>query len=177
MYNTEITKRVNRLLHECNITAPPVPVENVSEKLGLRVVYDYFPEDISGILDLRDKNKPLIFINRGHHENRRRFSIAHEIGHFVLHKPLGVHVDKQSFFRSAKSAETLEDDEISANKFAAALLMPDYLIEKAIDLASDWLDTNDDVISVLAVQFQVSITAMSYRLQTWAICRAKGVRT
>jgi Zn-dependent peptidase ImmA (M78 family) len=152
-------------LHEQGIKNPPVDVAALACGLGLRIFSELLPEDISGILDLRDPGKPIIMVNSEHHQNRRRFSIAHEIGHFMLHKPLGIHVDKQTFFRSPKSAESPDEYEIDANKFAAALLMPDYLISQTLDMHADWLDSNADIISDLSEQFQVSVTAMSYRLQ------------
>jgi Zn-dependent peptidase ImmA (M78 family) len=163
MYNAEIAKRVSRLLEEYDIKKPPVPVDKLAHALNIRLISESLPEEISGILDLR--NKPVMMINSGHHLNRRRFSIAHEIGHFILHKPLGIHVDKQSYFRSAKSAENLEEYEIDANKFAAALLMPEEMVSKELDQFTDWLDSDIDVLAILADTFKVSATAMGYRLQ------------
>jgi Zn-dependent peptidase ImmA (M78 family) len=165
MDNPEIAKKANKILREYGIDSPPVPVEDIAAGLGIRVLEEALPEDISGVLDLRESGKPCIFINKAHNKNRQRFSIAHEIGHFTLRKPLGVHVDKQTFFRSAKIPEPLEADEIRANKFAAALLMPEYLISPRLEDLSDWLDQEEDIIETLAEDFGVSITAMSYRLQ------------
>jgi Zn-dependent peptidase ImmA (M78 family) len=71
-------------------------------------------------------------LDRGHNKNptRARFSIAHEIGHLELHSALGGHV----FCRDlAKNRE-----EIQANRFAAALLMPaPDLVEEVAQHASE----------------------------------------
>ncbi|GHU96897.1 hypothetical protein FACS189483_01230 [Spirochaetia bacterium] len=163
MYNSEIAKRVNRLLEEHNIENPPVPVDKLVSELGITLLTESLPEEISGILDLR--NKPVIMINSEHFPNRKRFSLAHEIGHFILHKPLGIHVDKQTYFRSAKSAESLDEYETDANKFAAALLMPEEMVSRELERFTDWLDSNEDVIDILAKKFEVSTTAMGYRLE------------
>jgi Zn-dependent peptidase ImmA (M78 family) len=170
MYNAEIAKRVSRLLEEHSIKKPAIPVEKLVHGLDIRLINESLPEEISGILDLR--NKPIIMINSGHHLNRQRFSIAHEIGHFILHKPQGIHVDKQSYFRSAKSSENLEEYEIDANKFAAALLMPEEMISKELEHFTDWLDSDLDILAALADKFKVSATAMGYRLQNLGYYRA-----
>lgn len=151
------------ILAQYNLYSIPVNVLALASKLGIRVFEEALPEDISGILDLR--NMPIIMVNQDHVRHRQRFSIAHEIGHFVLHRPRGIHVDKRTYYRNSKSAEGLDDIEIEANRFAAELLMPADLVIREIENYSDLIDSNDDVISVLADSFEVSATAMGFRIQ------------
>jgi Zn-dependent peptidase ImmA (M78 family) len=151
------------ILAQYNLYSIPIDVSTLANKLGIRVFEEALPEDISGILDLR--NMPIIMINKDHVLNRQRFSIAHEIGHFLLHRPTGIHVDKRTYYRNSKSAEGLDEIEIEANRFAAELLMPTDLVIREIEKYSDLIDSNDDVIFVLANNFKVSATAMGFRIQ------------
>jgi Zn-dependent peptidase ImmA (M78 family) len=164
MNKLEISSTVKDYLKKFNLDSYPVSVENVAIKLGIIIFKELLPEDISGILDLR--TKPVIMINATHYPNRQRFSIAHEIGHFLLHRPTGsIHIDKQTFYRNTKSAEGLDEVEIQANNFAAELLMPTDLLTTELNKYSDLIDSNDDVVLELAKKFEVSTTAMGFRLQ------------
>ena len=100
----------------------------------------------------------------GHHPNRQRFSIAHEIGHFVLHEGQ-TYIDKgyRVQFRDLESGSGTKREEMDANAFAAALLMPDEWVKDAFYQQPFEL-TEDDVLQMLAQKFQVSTQAMSYRL-------------
>ena len=143
-------------------------VYKIAEKLGIEVSSADFSEEISGVLDLSG-DQARIFVNSGHDEYRQRFSIAHEIGHFLLHKADGIHVDKQTFYRNKRHDEPLHDIEIEANYFAAELLMPEekvrHLIEKLSKKPGFSLDRND-VFEKLCKEFMVSSLALSIRLQT-----------
>ena len=67
----------------------------------------------------------MIGVNEDHHSNRQRFSIAHEIAHFVLHHG-DTYIDKgyRVHFRDLESGSGTKREEMEANAFAAALLMP-----------------------------------------------------
>ena len=144
---------------EKHTRAAPVNVVRLAYDLGL-VVYETgdWPDNVSGMIrkdrKLGGKSGYAVIVNDKHCEARRRFTIAHEIGHFVLHSDLigdGIGDDGlyRSHLRSARESE--------ANRFAANLLMPAELIEKA---AANGADT----IADLARVFQVSRSAMSIRL-------------
>jgi Zn-dependent peptidase ImmA (M78 family) len=77
-------REAERILEECFVTDVPVPVVEIAESLGLRVVLGEFPQpDVAGLIDL---NQQKIIANAEDHPNRRAFTIAHEIGHFILHR-------------------------------------------------------------------------------------------
>ena len=70
--------------------------------------------------------EPPTGVNSLHAPVRQRFTIAHELGHAVLHAREGIHLD-QAFrlrFRDQTSAMAIDPEEIDANSFAAELLMP-----------------------------------------------------
>jgi Zn-dependent peptidase ImmA (M78 family) len=164
MYNSEITTEVNLLLKKYKLKEIPIKIKILARHLGIKIFKESLPDDISGILDLRGI-PVIILVNNNHRLYRQRFSIAHEIGHFCLHKPSGIHVDKQTFFRNSKSSEGLDEIEIEANKFAAELLMPTDSLINELDQFVDLIDSNDDIILKLSRKFKVSTTAMSFRLQ------------
>ncbi len=159
----EINKRVDSILNSLNMTNPPIFIEKIIGYLGVALFQIDLPDDISGILDLR--NKPTIVVNKLHNSNRKRFSMAHELGHYVLHSTNGIHIDKKTFFRNNRSSEALDKIEIEANKFAAEILMPSKFLIQALNEYEDFLDIDEDLIATLANRFSVSTTAMSFKIQ------------
>ena len=91
------------------------------------------PNRVVNIL-LKDAQKCVIGINSAHPKTRQRFSIAHEIGHLVLHDKKELFIDKvvRVNFRDAKSSMAIDHNEIEANQFAAELLMPRELVRQQI---------------------------------------------
>ena len=150
----------SRLLHDHGVTEAPVDVEALAKALGISVSYDRLDNDVSGLL-LIDNGVARVAINESHHLNRQRFTLAHEIGHVLLHAGSDrVFVDRR-FFRNEWSSKGEFSEEIEANAFAAALLMPRSLIRQ--HLAVDSGITDVDVFR-LATKFQVSEQAMTLRL-------------
>jgi Zn-dependent peptidase ImmA (M78 family) len=149
--------------------APPVAVEHIARALDLELVHVDLATDTSGVLvTVGDKTK--ICVQEKDHRNRRRFTIAHEIGHFVLKHNFGgehVHVDKGSLvftsFRNPRSSKGIDPKEIEANQFASCLLMPAKLVRRAVEDLPPW-PLDDPQINTLAKKFQVSVQAMTIRL-------------
>jgi Zn-dependent peptidase ImmA (M78 family) len=107
----------------------------------------------------------VIGVDDKHHPNRQRFSIAHELGHFLLHPETGsVFMDRSPvLFRDGRSSEGVNQQETDANAFAAELLMPE------VDLRAQWdvrpVDAFDDMsVRRLAACFGVSAQALTIRL-------------
>lgn len=153
------------VLEKCGITEAPVPVEQVADILGLVVEYTELGVDVSGLLVLEDESGA-IGVNSTHAPVRQRFTIAHELGHFCLHKNWSdVFIDSEfePRFRDRRSSRGENPEEIQANKFAAALLMPKSILDHYI--AEEGIDIGDDEqVEELAGRFEVSVTAMTYRL-------------
>ena len=160
--------RAQKLLARLGIQSVPTPVEKVAKALGAQVRFSPFDEELSGMVHVKD-GVPIIGVNSLHHPNRQRFTIAHELGHLELHRPMitsSVHVDKNfpALMRDPASATGTERVEIEANQFAAELLMPRRLIEQA--LAGKQFDIEDDgPIEELAKKFRVSKQAVEYRVR------------
>ena len=110
-------------------------------------------EKISGFI-IRNGNDTKIFVKNQEVTERKRFTIAHELGHFFLHlqKEDGDFVE--GYFRGADNQDM--GKEIEANQFAAALLMPREHIRRA------WYEGRS--VQEMAALFGVSESAMGYRL-------------
>ena len=99
----------------------PVDVRGLAKAIGLHVRDEDLGPDVSGKIERDWSDGFLIAINSRHGETRRRFSIAHEIAHFVLHRNLiGDGIVDDALYRSAKGGII----ERQANNYAASILMP-----------------------------------------------------
>lgn len=156
------------ILIECGCYELPVDVKKVVEKQGINLVEHEFGDDIYGVLVIKD-GKYTIGYDKHNSSVRQRFTIAHELGHYVLrHNKNGVNIDTLTkkyqslqtvFFRNSDSSTGEFIQEREANSFAAALLMPqDLLIDKL-----ESCKYNFD-IETLSTEFGVSSQAMAYRL-------------
>jgi Zn-dependent peptidase ImmA (M78 family) len=155
---------VRKLLRELEIEKPPIPVEAIARSLGAKIRYSPFEGDISGMV-FRDKDQTVIGVNSLHHPNRQRFTIAHEIGHFLLHKGTEIHVDRtfRVNLRNDVSSQAVDPDEIEANRFAAQLLMPEHFLGR--DLKGQEIDIEkEDDLKLLASKYRVSLQALTFRL-------------
>jgi len=112
-------------------------------------------EDISGYIEKRGDCWK-IGINQYDHPRRKRFTIAHELGHFILHKNI---IEKEGRHNDAvlMRSGAVNKIEQEANLFATQLLMPRSRILK-------YIKDNIKTIEGLAEKFEVSAAAMRYRL-------------
>lgn len=159
-----IKREVTDLIARANINSPPVWVERIAELLGARIELADFNNEVSGVL-IRKGKHTVIGVAKEQAPNRQRFTIAHEIGHLVLHETEEVHVDRQFFvkLRSQVSSEAVDVDEIEANAFAASLLMPEEFIRN--DVRRMQIDFEDaSQVEALAKRYRVSPQAMTFRL-------------
>ena len=155
------------ILERYQVSRPAVPIEHIVQNEGLQILEYNFGDDISGILIIND-GVGAIGVNPKNHYHRQRFSIAHELGHYLMHRDSGnLFVDKDFIvkFRHTNRNYSLVEkkQEQEANAFAAALLMPTKFIEQEIEKLEFFGYTETEIISVLAKTFQVSEAAMSYR--------------
>lgn len=137
----------------------PVQVVPIAEALGLNVYrVSSWPDATSGMI-ARDPERGgasgfSVYVNAKHSEVRRRFTIAHEVAHFVLHRDLiGDGITEDALYRSGLSDAV----EREANGLAAEILMPKHLIRQTV---RDGLRG----LSELAHKFNVSEQAMEFRL-------------
>ena len=137
-----------------DVTTCPLDVERLAEQVyGIPVIYEPMDNDDSGLLERMDNDGWKIFVNSYHGYKRQRFTIAHELAHYFLHR------NRQSRFADHVFARSLHEQspmEVEANEFAAKLLMPKEEFRKAIE---DGITK----ISELSEHFQTSMLAVEYR--------------
>jgi Zn-dependent peptidase ImmA (M78 family) len=153
-----IQREVLGLLKDNGITRAPVPVEEIARNSGIDVRYEAAEDELSGAL-IRKHEEIVIGVNSAHHPNRQRFTIAHEIAHFILHKGIRLHVDED--FRINLRDGQKNREEMEANVFAAELLMPSAFVMRD---AGRLQNLDEDDIRRLARRYQVSQRAMEIRL-------------
>jgi IrrE N-terminal-like domain len=142
--------------------APPVDVEELAGSLCRLRVRD--ADDLCPIAGLPAKT-PLsgvllparweIWVRRDEPGPRRRFTVAHEVGHHLLHSDGAAVLCRPADVEAARGDERTRERE--ANRFAAELLMPEPLVREHADR-----DGPDPI--ALAECFGVSDVAMGYRL-------------
>ncbi len=116
----------------------------------------------------------MIGVNANHPIARRRFTIAHELGHVLLLAHDDLHVDGNLILRNATSSQGIDRREIEANAFAAELLMPVDMLREEIRRRGG-IDLNDDrVVGDVASAFGVSVQALLIRLSDRAFVVTGG---
>lgn len=152
-------QKAQNILDMFSVKEPPVDVDAIAERLGFTVLPFDFPEDTSAVLLIEGDSKA-IGVNSAHARVRQRFSVAHELGHYLSghedFSPRGegetIRVDGQYDFSDRR--QRLEQE---ANEFAAELLMPGQMLRK--DVLELQLDAGE-----LARRYEVSEQAMWIQL-------------
>jgi len=137
----------------------PVDLNAIANHYGLPIYETKLASGVSGALvkdDSFDSESGFVcFVNEGESMGRQRFTAAHEIGHFVLHRDRigdGVHENYR-----LRSDSLSNDEEVEANKFAADLIMPRPLI-------NELMRSGNKSVKGLAKALNVSEVAMAIRL-------------
>jgi|HubBroStandDraft_5_1064220.scaffolds.fasta_scaffold594148_2 hypothetical protein len=140
--------------------AIPVDVNDIARQLGLSIwEFKNFPDTMSGKLfkdhQYGGSSGWSIGVNASEGYERKRFTVAHEIAHFLLHRDqIPQELDDDAFYRSPLLSNREETD---ANRLAADILMPFHLLQR---LQKQGIKSVND----LAAQLQVSPMAMKIRL-------------
>lgn len=164
--NPSIEQKAQEILQATGFDSIPVRIDLIAQRLGLTVEASQLGDDVSGIL-VASGETGTIGYSMLDASVRQRFTIAHELGHFVLHRRAReLFIDKSytMIYRRDQESSTGElQIEREANQFAAAILMPKHHILEEITKYE--FDLGDEVaLRSLADKFQVSTQAMSLRL-------------
>lgn len=161
-------RRANEVLRRGKVVAAPVPVEDLAVLFGAEIRFEPYPDgDLAGMCFRRPDGSAIIGVNSTHPVVRRRFTIAHELGHYLLHND-DIHFDERIplnpiGLRYGSTSTSADPKEIEANAFAADLLMPLDLLKNE-SIPSDF--GADEELARLAARFDVSVQAMTIRLTT-----------
>jgi predicted transcriptional regulator len=142
--------------HQIN---PPVDVIEIARAFGLNVYSDNLSGGVSGMIVHRPEygssSGYSIIVNSGEPQTRQRFTVAHEIAHFVLHRDkIRNGIEDSTLYRAASMSN---HDETQANRLAAEILMPHHLL---LRYAQEHPRTAREMANI----FNVSEVAMSIRL-------------
>lgn len=135
----------------------PIKLGVLSHQLGVNVFRATLPAGISGEIKKTDEGRYIIRVNRHESKNRQRFTLAHELGHYLLHRDqIGDGIADDALYRSRLSNAL----EYEANKFAADLLMPSAEVHKLLERYKHI----DNIIDYVSKYFGVSNQAAEIRL-------------
>lgn len=107
----------------------PIDVFEIAERLGIRVEPTPLPQNVAGfIIKEADEETPTIYVNEEDGPQRQRFTVAHELGHYIAHREDAeiAYVDNRDELASS-GTDPLER---RCNAFAAELLMPEALVKR-----------------------------------------------
>jgi Zn-dependent peptidase ImmA (M78 family) len=135
------------------ITGNQLDIEGLIRLYPIEIRKEPLPQEISGKL-WKQEEQWIISVNSTHPAARRRYTLAHEFGHYCLHRNNRPAFEDIAFFRKEANVSTIEYE---ANLFASELLMPERFVRAAI---------SEDVLTLkaLAERFDVSLLAMRRRL-------------
>lgn len=166
-------RMATELLQQGGVNAAPVDVAKLAtDVVRATIKYEPFDGQLSGMVHRGRYGQAVIGVNETHAPVRQRFTIAHELGHLLLHSHKDLHIDEGIWLRNERSSLAEDEREIEANQFAAELLMPADLVRQLV--AGRHLDVgNDDdaTLRELADKFQVSRQALSFRLSRLNLLR------
>ncbi|MBP9750951.1 MAG: ImmA/IrrE family metallo-endopeptidase [Candidatus Peribacteraceae bacterium] len=150
---------LSTLIKEDGDISFPVPLAKIAENYGLTIKVVDFPKgSISGAYD---RSIGTIYVSSSEPAQRQAFTIAHELGHALLHKDKGAEILYRTDLHDLDSPLPAEEQE--ANWFAASLLMPKDHVRRYFNV----LDNPD----LLATVFGVSPSAMRFRLKNLGLLK------
>ncbi|HET9163562.1 MAG TPA: ImmA/IrrE family metallo-endopeptidase [Solirubrobacterales bacterium] len=138
----------------------PVDPARIARGMGIEVSNAYLDADVAGAIEKRAGRPAAIYLSQDDHPNRKRFTCAHEIGHFVQH---GEEDFEYVDYRDGTASLGIDGEERFANAFAAALLMPEKEVRRLHSLGLHEKD--------MAGSFGVSEAAMVNRLKNLNLYR------
>lgn len=131
-----------------------VDVAAIAKSNDIDITYEIMDSYQSGYLQNID-DRWVIGVNRLHNPKRQRFTIAHELGHYFMHRDKNLNFEDATFFRNENNSSI----EYAANEFAGRLLMPEDRLRDAVSSGMKSLEK-------LANLFEVSTTAIKYRVSS-----------
>ncbi len=163
---TEMAKLIERLserdraiIEQAQLQVP-VKLGDISQSLGLSVKASTLPAGVSG--EIRPQGNSFeIKVNRHDSRGRQRFTVAHELAHYLLHRDqIGSGLTDDVLYRSSLS----DAREAEANRLAAQILMPR---ESVLDAVRKYNGNPEQLYADLAHIFGVSEMAMRIRIENF----------
>ena len=139
----------------------PVDIKSICRASGVNTYMRLLPDNLSGmIVKHSDQDDADAFIDEGEPEVRQRFTLAHELGHFI--ERTQVAQDGEFGFKEIRSnapgKAAYFPHEFFADEFAGSVLMPEKKVKEFQDKKMG--------IDEMAEQFQVSVAAVKQRIKS-----------
>ena len=144
-----------RLLNEAGVYEPPVNPVEIARNMGVNVNFVTFSGESEGVAGLYDPAHDSILVNESEAGVRQTFTVAHELGHRVLHRAWAESDAYKVLWRDPRR-QGKDRFEVEANAFAATLLMPKQMVDEYRSLS----------VTSLARIFAVSEQVATIRLNT-----------
>lgn len=125
-------KEALALLEKFNLHQPPVDPTYIARELGTDVFFVQFDDADQNISGFFDATENAIYVNRSEWPLRQTFTVAHELGHKILHEEWAKSSDYRMLFRD-QDATDQDPREREANTFAAHLLVPRFMLNAIWD--------------------------------------------
>jgi len=154
MTNNEIREEVRKILHELGEINPAIDIVKIAKSKGVENIFDVpweLLEGNSGKIQAKDNNKFDIWLNQSDSRYRKRFTVAHELGHLLAGHMNGCDVQGRNPNSPTNQCEKIAD------AYAAELIMPYFILEALWKIG---VRRTDDFAKI----FEVSEVAMQYRL-------------
>jgi Zn-dependent peptidase ImmA (M78 family) len=174
MIREKLEEKAEQTLRETATYRIPIAIEVLAHRLNLAVQSEALGDNVAGML-MVEADRGAIGYNSTHAHVRQRFTIAHEISHYLLHikknRKSQLFIDRHlTFRRDGYSSGGVDYQEVEANQLGAALLMPRSLVRQ--EIKKNDLDLDDDeAITFLAKRFHVSMAAITNRLSNLGMLR------
>ena len=171
MQTNEIIEKAEEFCKKHNLTGYPVKIVDLCLAEDIQVFERYLPEEVSGFIVIQEEvfdgygTGRLIVVNLADSPRRRRFTIAHELAHYILHK------DENLSYYAHRDAGQNGGDEKEANLFASNVLMPHTFVNECVERLGE--PPQYLLIDYVADKFAVSKDAAQVRLSQLfpKICR------
>ncbi len=143
----------------------PVNLEKIANHYEIKVFYRYIGK-LSGQIIKKENNTYEIIVSVLHPNTRQRFTLAHELAHYFLHKQeIGDGINETALYRSGLSNKM----EAEANRLAGNIIMPGHKIDEILEEITKKIGLSVEngkeiIITLMADIFEVSKQAMTYRL-------------
>ena len=163
MNYTNAIEKARAVIQDNFIVVPPVRIDEIARNYGLNVIqanFKNYSREVAGFIDLAKKT---IYVNASDSDTRKAFTIAHELGHYLLHLEKLQDPNNKISVLYRKPIGELNSDPIEkeANCFAANILVPMELLEKY----------KGEDVNTIAKIFGVSPEVIGYRI--WKVLNQK----
>ncbi len=158
--NTNISDITDKIISYLNVNEYPIPIVKIARAMNFIIGKQELDDTFSGYIAIGDKIQEkfekdrLICVNSKDNLGHQRFTIAHELAHFLFDYRGG------EYYNTYKTTDVNNSSEKRANKFAANLLMP----TKEFKRKYNKLNGDDNRIEKLMGYFEVSRKAINLRI-------------